>query len=197
MSPQPEQPYFRSAGERDSLPQAPAERSEDADIQVLFREHNRALMNFLAARLQSESEAQDVAQEAYVRLLRLEKPGTVSFLRAYLFRIAGNLAVDRLRQRAVRKKSLPEGYILFEQLLSKSGPERITLAEEQLEVVKDTLRELPDKCRKAFALHFFADDSVAEIANAMHLSQRMVRYYVARDLAHCRTRLDDSFYNPR
>jgi RNA polymerase sigma-70 factor (ECF subfamily) len=193
MAHQPEQPYFRSAGERDCRPQAPAEHSGDADIQMLFREHNRALMNFLAARLQSESEAQDVAQEAYVRLLQLENPGTVSFLRAYLFRIAGNLAVDRLRQRAVREKSLPEGHILFEQLLSKPGPERITLAEEQLEVVKDALRELPDKCRKAFVLHFFGEYSAREIADDMHLTQRMVRYYVARGLAHCRTRLDDTF----
>src|SRR5689334_14906628 len=54
----------------------------------LFREHNRSLMSFLVARLRSVHEARDVAQEAYVRLLQLDKPGAVSLLRSYLFRTA-------------------------------------------------------------------------------------------------------------
>lgn len=70
-----------------------------ARIDQLFRQHNATLVSFLTARLRSEAEAHEVAQEAYVRMLQLEHPGVVSFQRAYLFKVAANLAIDRLRQR--------------------------------------------------------------------------------------------------
>ena len=51
-------------------------------IEQLFRQHNQSLVRFLAAKLHSEQEARDVAQEAYVRVLRLDAPEAVSYLRA-------------------------------------------------------------------------------------------------------------------
>src|SRR5688572_644070 len=72
-------------------------------VKRLFEEHNRTLVSFLHARLHCEQEARDVAQEAYVRLLQLDGHGAISFLRSYLFRIAENLAVDRLRERRSRE----------------------------------------------------------------------------------------------
>lgn len=76
--------------------------SSPTDIERLFREHNEALLRFIAAKLGSEQEAREVAQEAYVRLLSLHKPEAVSYLRAFLYKTAANLAFDRLRQRARR-----------------------------------------------------------------------------------------------
>lgn len=159
-------------------------------IRALFRENNRALIRFLTAKLHSESDAQDVAQEAYVRLLQLENPGAVSFVRAYLFRIAANLAVDRIRQRALQEKNAPQQNVLFEQLLARPDPERTAIGEQQLATVRAALEELPDNCREACALHFFAERSVREIAEQMNLTERMIRYHIARGLAHCTGCLD-------
>jgi len=91
-----------------TLDPLPPEEGEDARaraevIEQLFRQHNGKLVSFLSARLRSEAEAAEVAQEAYVRMLELDRPGRVSFQRAYLFKIAANLAVDRLRKRSVRR----------------------------------------------------------------------------------------------
>ena len=55
-------------------------------------------------RLRDEHEAKEVAQEAYVRLLQLDRPGAVSFLRSYLFKTAANIAIDRARQRATHAR---------------------------------------------------------------------------------------------
>jgi DNA-directed RNA polymerase specialized sigma24 family protein len=63
-----------------------------AEISQLFRDRNRALVLFLASRLKDMQAAREVAQEAYVRVLQLEAPGAVSFLRSYLFKVAANLA---------------------------------------------------------------------------------------------------------
>lgn len=62
----------------------------------LFREHNQELFGFLCTRLRSEQDAREVAQEAYARLLQLDQPGAISLLRAYLFKTAANLAIDRI-----------------------------------------------------------------------------------------------------
>ncbi|SEQ41794.1 RNA polymerase sigma-70 factor, ECF subfamily [Solimonas aquatica] len=157
-------------------------------VRRLFQEHNRALIGFLVVKLRSEAEAQDVAQEAYVRLLQLEQGSAVSFLRAHLFAIAGNLAIDRLRQRQVRERNSPQDF--FEELLTRPGPDRSALAQQELEVIKSALKELPEKCRRAFMLHVFAEKSVVEIAAEMQLTDRMIRHYIARAMSHCRQRLD-------
>src|SRR5262245_32342443 len=139
--------------------QPPAHEPDHSErVRQLFEEHNRALIGFLSARLRSQSEARDVAQEAYARLLQLEKPGAVSFLRSYLFRIAANLAVDRLRQRKVRETGTP--WELLEGLLTRPSPEQTVLARQQIDEVIAALEELPEKCREAFALHYFGERSL-------------------------------------
>lgn len=159
-------------------------------IRRLFEEHNRALIGFLVARLQSEAEAHDVAQEAYVRLLQLERPSELSFMRAHLFSIASNLAIDRLRHRQVLNRNSPQDF--FEELLTRPGPERAVLAQQELSVIKRALYELPEKCRRAFALHVFGEQSVQEIAKAMNLTDRMIRHYIARGMATCQQRMEES-----
>jgi RNA polymerase sigma-70 factor (ECF subfamily) len=134
------------------------------------------------------AEAQEVAQEAYVRLLRLEHPEQVGFLRAYLFRIASNLAVDRLRARSVRADAAEDE--LFEEWLDTPVPERRALAVDQLRLVREALRELPRKTSAAFVMHAIEGKGFDAIARTMKLTERMVRYHVARAMAHCRARLD-------
>ena len=153
-------------------------------VSRLFQEHNRALISFLTARLHCEQEARDVAQEAYVRLLQLQEPGAVSFLKAYLFRIASNLAVDRLRQRAVHGRVLNPD--LFAELTDQHTTERHVLAEQELEQIGERLEQLPEGCRNAFVRHVLLDRPVKDIARDMGLTERMVRYHIVRALMFCR-----------
>lgn len=178
-------------GQRETADSTPLDAKARSEmVRRLFQEHNRALIGFLIARLQSEAEAHDVAQEAYVRLLQLEQASAVSFLRAHLFTIAGNLAIDRLRQRQVRERNSPQDF--FEDLLTRPGPDRTAIAQQEMGIIKQALRELPEKCRRAFMLHVFAGHSVQEIAAQMNLTDRMIRHYVARAMATCRQRLDEA-----
>src|SRR5882724_13483746 len=66
-------------------PEPADDKSRAVVIERLFREHNEALIRFLRGRVGSRHEALEVAQEAYVRLLSLDQPGAVSYLRAFLF----------------------------------------------------------------------------------------------------------------
>jgi RNA polymerase sigma-70 factor (ECF subfamily) len=153
----------------------------------LFREHNRALTNFLLSRLRNEEEAKEVAQEAYVRLLQLHEPVATSFLRWYLFKIAKDLAIDRHRQRAARGRI--DRLNIFEDLDASSPTESSVIASDQLVAFQSALKELPAKCQQAFVMHRFLDLSIVEVAGRMGLSDRMVRKYIHRTLVYCRLRM--------
>lgn len=157
-------------------------------IERIFREHNEALLRFLALRVRSQQAAKDIAQEAYVRLLQLDQPGAVSYLRAFLFKTAANLAVDHIRheQTARRIKQTK----LFEALTAPSTPEQSTDGAQELRLVEQLIAELPPKCRRAFLLHRVSDLDISDIALQMGLSERMVRTYVVRALVYCRTALE-------
>ncbi|WP_038625164.1 RNA polymerase sigma factor [Dyella jiangningensis] len=158
-------------------------------IATLFREHNRALVAYLQCRLHSLSDAQEVAQEAYMRLVTLERPEQVDSLRAYLYRVASNLAVDRLRMRKVRDDNPVQAP--DEDLHLAPIPERHAAATGQLHALQNALRELPAKTGRAFVMHVIDGCEIGVIARAMKISERMVRYHVANALAHCRARVDE------
>ncbi|WP_129775128.1 RNA polymerase sigma factor [Peristeroidobacter soli] len=178
-----------SSDESESGPgDAPDARSQR--VERLFREHNEALIRFLMSRMRSYHEAREVAQEAYVRLLSLDDTGAVSYLRAFLFKTAANIAIDRQRRDHSygRVDELP----LFQELTEQRTPERRVAGEQTLARLQRLIAALPAKCREAFVLHQFHNMSPAQIAQQMRVSERMVRKYIVRALAHCRAGLDST-----
>ena len=175
----------------DAITDFPSAREESPiDVAGLFREHNAALLRFAAAKLGSEHEAREVAQEAYVRLLQLDRRQTIGFLRAYLFKTAANLASDRLRAR----RRLPLHVVvgdedIFEFALS---PERQCAGAEMVAVVDRALAELPEKCRRVLLLYRVEGLTRSEIGRKLGIGERMVRLYMARALEHLRRRLDEA-----
>jgi RNA polymerase sigma factor (sigma-70 family) len=166
---------------------------DSAAVSQLFREHNRALVGYLAARLHSEQEAKEVAQEAYVRLLQLHEPGAPSLLRAYLFKTATNLAIDRIRHRRIRQR-VEEQQELFTEMAPASAefndPAERLLVREQADRLLGYLQELPTKCQRVFKLHRLDGVSQHEVAARLGFSERMVRRYVTYAMLYCHLRLE-------
>jgi len=170
-----------------------ATRAEPCDgaraelIAGLFREHNDSLVRFLANRLRSTQEAKEVAQEAYVRVLSLDTPGAVNFLRAFLFKTAANIAIDRIRHR--QRCPHTNDVSLFDELPERRTPEVRTQGSQEIALLTQLLTELPPKCRYAFLLHKVDGLGAREIGEHMKLSERQVRDYILRALLHCRAGL--------
>lgn len=189
------EPAAEQADAADALP-APDRAAADATngvsraalVEKLFREHNESLVRFLSVKLRSWQEAQDVAQEAYVQMLRLETPETVGFLRAFLFKTAANLAITRLRARGVRERAAT--LELIEQPPESPTPERLALSEEQVRLVSQFLQELPPLYREALMLRRVDGLSCAEISQRMQIPERTVRHYVVEAMVYCQTRLE-------
>jgi RNA polymerase sigma factor (sigma-70 family) len=156
-------------------------------IAGLFREHNDTLVRFLTSRLRSPQEAREVAQEAYVRVLSLDTPGAVSFLRAFLFKTASNIAIDRIRHR--HRCPHANDVSLFDELPERRTPELRAEGAQEIALLMQLLAELPAKCRYAFLLHKVDGLATREIGAHMKLSERQVRDYILRALLHCRAGL--------
>lgn len=171
----------------DASGEDPRQRAEL--IGRLFQEHNEALIRFLALRLRSQQDAREVAQEAYVRLLKLDQPGAVSFLRAFLFKTAANLAIDRIRREQTSRR-LAQATHFLDELSAQPTPEQSANHAQELELVERLIDELPPKCRRAFLLHKVYGLDFPDIAKQMGLGERMVRVYVIRAVLYCRAGLD-------
>jgi RNA polymerase sigma factor (sigma-70 family) len=166
----------------------PASRGS-SELAKLFHEHNASLVSLLRVRLHSDQEARDVAQEAYVRLLQLDRVDTISYLRAYLFRTALNIATDRLRSGAMRAATFLDP--VFDPHVDEISPERVLLAQEALRTVTAALDTLPPKARYAFLLHRFSELDIDEVAMRLGVSERMVRKYIVQALLRIRTAMGD------
>ena len=169
-------------------PEQPADGSRTAVVERLFREHNEALIRFLRGRVGSRNEALEVAQEAYVRLLSLDQPGAVSYLRAFLFKTAANIAIDRRRRH--RSYDKVAGGQLFTEFSENRTPEREVAAEQTLRHLGSLIESMPAKCQASFVMSQIHGLDAATIASQLGITDSMVRKYVVRALLHCREQMD-------
>lgn len=166
----------------------PATSSDHAQaLARLIEEHNRALHAFLMMKVRDEHEAREIAQEAYVRLLQLDTPGAIGFLRAYLFKTAANIAINRAKQRQVRGRI--DRMDSEADLVDHLTPDRWVLAAEELEVLKRALFELSPKARRAFVLHRFKEWDHERIGKELGIQPRMVRHYLMQAGLYCKLRI--------
>jgi RNA polymerase sigma factor (sigma-70 family) len=184
-SPQP-QPV-RDSESSEAISGGSGTRARAEELSKLFREHNRALINFVMTRVGDEQEAREVAQEAYVRLLQLDQPVAIGYLRWYLFKIAKHIATDKYRQQTMRTRL--DRLDAFDDISLASPTENSVIAEDELAKLMSALKELPVKCQKAFLLHKLRGLSTTDVARQMGITDRMVRYHVRTTLVYCRLRI--------
>ena len=171
---------------------------KDQFIASLVTEHSLALEKYLARKLDNTEEAAELAQEAYIRVHRLEQPEALDNARAYLFQVATNLALDQLRRRQLHFK-----FLRSEKSLSQDGepadlnaagasPEQILGARERLRAIEKAIDELPFKVKQAFLLHRQSGMPYSAIAEQMQVSVSSVEKYILQALQHCRKRLSSA-----
>ncbi len=166
-----------------------AEKHRSFLLKLLAAQYEE-LLGHLTARLGSPSLAADAVQDTYLRLQTVEAVPDVTHPRGYLFRVAHNIATDRLRAEAARTRRLD--LIDAHPELPDAAPdaERILYEKQRVAVLAQALAELPPKCREVFLLHKFDGLSHSAVAERLGISRSMVEKHVMRALAYCRNRLD-------
>lgn len=148
------------------------------NIRRLFERHYPSLVWYLHGRLGDRDLAEDLAQEAFVRLI--DKPPRAPD--AWLYVVAGNLARDaqRSERRGTRHLSIIDANLQGREAADPApGADAALCRAEESALVKDTLAMLPE--RDAVLLLMRADDvSYREIAAAIGVSPTSVGPLLAR-----------------
>ncbi|HVZ34707.1 MAG TPA: sigma-70 family RNA polymerase sigma factor [Polyangiaceae bacterium] len=149
------------------------------DVQAyrqLVERHLRGIHAFAYRMLGSRAEAEEVSQESFLRLwqeagrfVARAKPST------WLYRVAHNLAIDRLRRR--RERPDLEG---IEQVAGTEGPAQSHDRRQLAAAVERALAELPERQRAAIGLVHYQGLSNAEAAEVLGVGVRALESLLAR-----------------
>ncbi|HWZ63892.1 MAG TPA: RNA polymerase sigma factor [Steroidobacteraceae bacterium] len=159
-------------------------------VERLFAQQGSALRAFLLRRTRRHPEAADIAQEVYVRMLRIPDMGAIRNPEAYLYTVASNLAKEHAQRQSRDRLAVDvDDPAVQEQLaeLPVLGGEVDT--EQRVARLREVLGQLSPKCRAAVELQYWHGLSYEEIALRLGVSTHMVKKYLSQGLMHCRRRM--------
>lgn len=159
-------------------------------LERLFEERRHSLTEFFRRRLRATDDAADLAQEVYLRMLRLPETSHIDNPEAYLFTVAGNLAREYAvleRRRGIRVR--PEDCEGVHHMVQAPTFERDVDTGVRVQRLQEVLLQLSPKCRAAVLMQYKHGLSYDEIAAKLGVSRNMVKKYLSQGLAHCRRRM--------
>lgn len=160
-------------------------------LEQLFREHGAVLRAFLAPRISPGMDLDDLVQEVFLRLARVEdlseriatnKGSTVS----YLITIGINLILDIKKHNTVAgKHAYLEAQYVEEEVL-RTSPDVIVCAQQDLKLVEQVVLQLPPVWRKVFLLSRVEGLTYREISQRMNVSVKQIEKYMSKSLKRIR-----------
>ncbi len=179
------------ASASNSEPASGAAALAGAELANAFR---RPLMAYFLRHVDDRSEAEDLTQEVFLRVLRGAPAAAVQAPQAFVFTVASNLLRDRARTRVARRTDrhvsldiAPGGDAPAEPMhlaAETVSAERALIDRQRLRAVMQALDELPPRTRDIFVLSRLEKLRHSEIAARMGVSVSAVEKNVVRALAH-------------
>ena len=157
----------------------------DGFVAAMYQEHGPGLVRMVRLFVDDRNAAEDLVQEAFIRLARsahrIEDERKAA---AYLRSIVLNLARDHNRRGLVSlRHRLP-----FDDR-EASAEDEVVVAEEHRQVI-DAMRTLPHRQRDCVVLRYYDELGIDEIAEVLGISRNSVKTHLTRGLAALQTRLE-------
>ncbi|MFT3906406.1 MAG: RNA polymerase sigma factor [Steroidobacteraceae bacterium] len=170
------------------------EPDKQAFVTDIEKQYGARLRRFLAVRLRASlaADVPDLAQEVFLRMLRIDHFETIRSSEAYLFTVAFHV----LQQHTLRHSSKPQT-VDISQLMSEmeSAPDSDPLIQaerqQQLQELQLALEGLPPKAQAVLLLHRRDGYSLQEIADQLGMSRPMAAKYLSKALLYLRQRLQE------
>jgi len=160
-----------------------------AFIADLAARHGQRLRRFLTTRVQNSTDAADLAQEVFLRLLRVQCHESIRNPEAYLLTVASHV----IHQHALRRTTAPQVVDILSALADSSAfsepdaSEQVDL-EQNVAAVERALLELPPNVRACFILQRVYGYSLEEIMSAVGIARSTVKKYLVLAVTHCQRR---------
>jgi RNA polymerase sigma factor (sigma-70 family) len=159
-------------------------------IERLFAAHRGRLQAFFYRRVRHRADATDLAQEVYVRMLRVRDMDAIRDTEAYLYTVATNLAREHAARERRRGAEVDvEDATAQESLTELASFDAQIDTAQQVRRLREVLRQLPPRWHAAVVLQYVHGLSYAEIAERLEVSPRMVKKYLGQALGRCRRRM--------
>jgi RNA polymerase sigma factor (sigma-70 family) len=152
--------------------------SEVGELSSCYRELNAPLREYLLRNTRSPHDAEDLAQEVYLRLARMRTLAGIDDRKAFVFRAAKNLLRDRSRRQQTREKWACPAAGRSELSDGNADPAFELECLETMRELERVLAGLKASTRAAFLWHRVEERAHVEIANRMGVSISMVEKHV-------------------
>jgi RNA polymerase sigma-70 factor (ECF subfamily) len=171
---------------------------EQSAFDQAWREHRRYLLDVAYRMLGSVSDAEDIVQEAFARLVRAD-PGEIDDLRGWLVVVVSRLCLDQLRSARSRRETYP-GPWLPEPLIQPPGgefdpAERVTLDDSVRMALLVVLERLTPAERAVFVLHDLFRFSFEDVARIVGRSPEACRQLASRARRHVQQQTDPARFD--
>jgi RNA polymerase sigma factor (sigma-70 family) len=145
------------------------------------------LRRFLSVRLRTPADVPDLAQEVFLRLLRVQGYENIRSPEAYLFTIASHV----IHQHAMRRASEPVSVDIAEvfselRTAETDDPSDHVAHSQRIAELERMLARMPSRIAAALVLHRIAGYSVQEVGDELGVSRETAKKYLARALEQCR-----------
>ena len=182
------------------LPQRTWGRARAAErralIDDLYRREMPPLRQYVRRVLRGSSDADDIVQEAFVRLWRALEHSEIRNPRAVLFKTARNLALNHIRNDRVRNSDAARAGADDSLNREIKTAEEEMIASEEAAACRVLMEALPLRCREAFVLRVVDELSYKEMAKEMHLSVSTIEKHIGKGKQLCRARLANAELEP-
>ncbi len=161
--------------------------SKNKKIAALFNSYYASVKNHLLLKYGVGEDADDILQDAFQKLLDMDDIEIIENPKAYLFKAASNLALNR-----IRRQGYQDDYIAsLDQGTVQHCPQRQFLASDDLGRVYKVLANLSDKDRKTFLLNRIHGMSYRQISEELHVTLSTVEKRMMKVLSLLRNSIDE------
>lgn len=166
----------KTSGERDFT------SGKNADVLELYKDHWANLSNYLRHAFgDGPPDPDDIAQEAFEKVLEYGALSEIRNLKAFVWRTARNLVLSEKRHLKTRSKfDFEVEQLFFATRGPDSDPERVLEVREQLEIIQAVLKKMPERRRKAFLWHRMDGLPFTAIGNRLGINRRSAAKHVVR-----------------
>jgi RNA polymerase sigma-70 factor (ECF subfamily) len=179
-------------------PEASCENLQESpalkEIEAVFRADLRLLHLIVRRVVRSASDAEDIVQDAFLRVLRAVGEGTVRSARAVLFKTAYNLALNHLRDRRLRETDQSEA--VEEPVYDAPSVEETLILTEDMRACREAFDLLPMRCKQALSLRVIEELSYKEMSDRLGLSVSTLEKHYIRGRRLCRSFLESEAIRP-
>jgi RNA polymerase sigma-70 factor (ECF subfamily) len=157
-------------------------------FELLFNTHCSNMLQYATTMLKDSDDAEDIVQQVFVQLWAKREAVVIeTSIKSYLYRAVHNSCLNKIKQQVVRS-----GYANDYQHIGNTATASVAQLLENKELaveIQKALDELPEQCKRIFAMSRFEQLKYQQIADALGINVKAVEHQMGKALKHLRSKL--------